>query len=290
MNAGAFQQRAFSADERASLIGVFVASAAALWINPYGWRLVWNPFDMLFYQNVNLAIVEEWRPLSLSLNRSSSAGFAAVIAIGLMLVANLISGRKWKLYELAFIFSAWFFAFSHQRFTFLACVIVMPWLAADVARSFYGEQSEKTSPAINAIFAAVILGWSIYSLPSESELQSDLAAGVPLQSIASIQPSWRTFNDFSLGGIMDFQSKPTFLDSRVDIFEHHGILQQYLRVEGLDNTYQLLDSNGIDHVLTSSASNLSFALEHSQGWRVVRREGSGEDAYELFARAPAPQL
>ncbi|MGA2569383.1 MAG: hypothetical protein ABSF23_02580 [Terracidiphilus sp.] len=284
VNVGALEQRAFSAADRSRLILAFVASAAALWLNPYGWRLVWNPFDMLFNQKVNLAVVEEWSPLSLS----TSTGIAAVAAIGLMLAANLVRGRKWKLYELAFIFSAWHMAFSHQRFAFLACVVTIPWLAADGSRSFYGELSETTIPAMNALFAAAILGWCIYSFPHEAELQKDLATGMPLQTISSIQPSWRTFNDYSLGGMMAFQSKPNFLDSRVDTFEHHGVLQQYLAIENLSDPYRLLDANLIDHVLTRADGALAFTLEHSQGWRVETREGAGDNAYELFARVPSP--
>ena len=284
LNVGALEQRAFSAADRNRLIGAFAASAAALWVNPYGWRLIWNPFDMLFYQRLNLAVVEEWHPLSMS----SSTGIAAAAAIGLTLAANLVRGRKWKLYELAFIFSAWVLAFSHQRFAFLACVVTIPWLAADVARSFYGELSETTIPAINAIFAAVIFGWCVYSFPTEAELQRDLAAGMPLQSIASIQPSWRTFNNYSLGGRMAFDSKPSFLDSRVDTFEHHGVLQQYLAVESLSDPKTLLDANRIDHVLTRADGALAFALDHSPGWRVALREGAGDKAYEMFERTAVP--
>ncbi|MGO8757705.1 MAG: hypothetical protein ACLQG3_06235 [Terracidiphilus sp.] len=284
VNIGALDQRAFSAPDRNRLIGTFLASAAALWVNPYGWRLIWNPFDMLFNQKLNLAVVEEWHPLSLS----SSTGIAAAAAIGLMLLANLVRGRKWKLYELAFIFSAWYLAFSHQRFAFLACIVTMPWLAADLARAFYGELSESTIPALNALFAAVILGWCIYSFPSEPELQRDLAAGLPLQSIQSILPSGRTFNDYSLGGMMAFKSKPNFLDSRVDTFEHHGILQQYLQIENLQNPFGLLDANRIDHVLTHANGALAFTLEHSPVWRVETREGTGDNAYEMFARVPRP--
>jgi hypothetical protein len=284
INVGALEQRAFSAADRSRLIGAFVASLAALWVNPYGWRLIWNPFDMLLNQKVNLAVVEEWHPLGLS----TSTGIAAVAAIGLMLAANLVRGRKWKLYEVAFIFSAWYLALSHQRFAFLACVVTMPWLAADVARSFYGELTETTISALNALFAAGILAGCIYSFPSEAELQRDLAAGMPLQSIASIQLSGRTFNDYSLGGMMAFQSRPNFLDSRVDTFEHHGILQQYLQIENLQNPFGLLDANRIDRVLTRADGALAFTLEHSPGWRIEMREGAGDNAYELFARVPSP--
>ncbi len=279
---GAFQQSAFSSAERNRLLGVFVASAAALLVNPYGWRLVWNPFDMLFNQKLMIALTEEWRPLSLG----SSTGVAAAIAIALMIAANLVRGRSWKLYEIVFIFAAWYYAFAHQRFAYLAAIVTTPWLAACVAESFFGEADEKTIPALNVLFAATILCALIYFFPAEDRLRSSLADNIPLKTIASIQPSWRTFSDYSLGGMLAFQGKSDFLDSRNDTFEHHGILQQFLAIESLRNPYALLDKNQIDHVLTHTAGPLAFALSHVQGWRVVASEGSGDNAYALFARIP----
>lgn len=282
VNAGALEQRAFSTADRNRLIWVFLASLAALMVNPYGWRLIWNPFDMLLNQKLMISLMDEWQPLSLA----SSTGMAALVAMGLMIVANLVRGRKWKIYELAFLFSAWYLAFAHQRFAYLACIVTIPWLAADLARSFFGGPSEKTIPALNAFFAAAILGALIYFFPPEGVLQKSLADAIPLRTIASIQPSWRTLSDYSLGGMLAFQSKPEFLDSRNDTFEHHGVLQQFLEIENLHNPLSLLDRNRIDHVLTRANGLLAFALEHSSGWQVVTREGVGDNAYVLFARIP----
>jgi len=276
LHQGSFEQEAFSSVDRKRLFLVFLGCIAFLLVNPYGWQLVWNPFDMQFHQKIVLSLTDEWKPLSLG----SSTGVAALAVIGAMLVTNFVSPRKWKLYELAFLVSAWYFAFAHQRFTYLACIVTMPWLASDLARSFYGAPSHKTIPPINAAFAAIILGAVVYFFPSELVIEKGLKDGLPLQTISGIQPSWRTFADYSLGGMMAFESKPDFVDSRNDTFEHHGILQQYLEIENLQKTYALLDSNHIDHVLTSSSSAVAFALERSHDWQSVSREGS----YEFFAR------
>jgi hypothetical protein len=280
LHLGSIQQEPFPVAARNRLLRVFLCCLPLLFVNPYGWRLVWNPFDMQFNQRLVLSLTEEWKPLSLN----SSTGIAALLAIGAMVVASLVSPRKWKLYELAFLASAWYFAFAHQRFAYLACIVTMPWLTADLARSFYGAPSSKTIPAINAAFAAFVLGMIIVFFPSQQEIQKGIDDGLPMQSIASIQPTWRTLNDYSLGGMMDFQSKPDFVDSRNDTFEHHGVLEQYLEIENLQNTYALLDGNRIDHVLTQAGGALAFALGHSAGWQLISHEGS----YELFVRAATP--
>jgi hypothetical protein len=71
---------------------VLFASLGALMVNPYGWRLVWNPIDMMLYQKLNIANGDEWQPLRLDW----FAGRAALITIGLMVLANCLRGRKWK--------------------------------------------------------------------------------------------------------------------------------------------------------------------------------------------------
>ena len=47
----------------------------------------------------------------------------------------------------------------------------------------------------------------------------------PMQTIAAIQPSWRTYDWDYVGGMMAFESKPSFIDTRFDSFEHLGIMQ-----------------------------------------------------------------
>src|SRR6185312_11317613 len=106
----------------------------------------------LMSQGGPVAVTDEWQPLNLG----SFMGKMVVIAILLMIVANCLRGRKWKLYEMTFILFAWYAAFDHQRFAFMAAVIVTPWLAADMARSFMGPTKEKTIPALNAIIVAGI--------------------------------------------------------------------------------------------------------------------------------------
>jgi hypothetical protein len=281
LKTGAFEQTAFPLADRNRLLLIFLASVAALMANPYGWRLIWNPLDMVLNQKLMILITDEWQPL----NMGATVGKAAALFIGLTIVANCVRGRKWKVYELAFIFFAWYTALAHQRFVFLACVVTAPWFTADLARSFFASPSNKTVPVLNALFVTGVMVSLFYLFPSESTLQRGLATAYPLDSIASIQPSWRTLNDYALGGIMDFNSKPTFIDSRNDIFEHHGVLQKYLDIQNSRDPLSLLEGSRIDHVLTHEDSTLSFALEHSRDWQVEMREGTGDYRYELFAKA-----
>jgi hypothetical protein len=283
LNIGIFQQEPFTRTQRKRLIVVLAASIAMLIVNPYGWRLVWNPFDMAFNQTLNIANVQEWQPLNLGW----FVGKAALAAIALLVIANAINSRKWRIYELAVVFFAWYSAFDHARFTFLAAVLTIPMLAEDLKRSFFPVVCEKTIPVMNglmAVGAACVIAWYI---PSQAKLENAMAGEWPLQIIGSIQPSWRTLNQENLGGLMAFYSKPTFVDTRWDIFEHHGIMKDFIDIVHSQDSLSLLDKYHIDHVLFRQDEQLTYLLAHTPGWKVVRNEGDGHAGYTLFARSTA---
>ncbi len=282
IDAGIFRQEKFSHAQQRVLLLVLIACFVALWINPYGWRLVWNPGDMLLNQKLNTGNVTEWQPLNLSWN----VGKATVFAIVLTILANVMRPKKWKIYEFAFVFFAWYAAIDHARFTFLASVITMPWLAADVTRSFFAETTKrKTIPVMNAVVALAVAGVIALYFPTQKSLQKEMVARLPLETVASLQPSWRTLNLEGLGGLMDFEGKPSFIDTRYDTFEHHGVLKDFLDIVLMKDPLALLDKYRIDHVLIRKNDALSYLLQRVPGWKAVRTEGSGDDFYILFARS-----
>jgi hypothetical protein len=285
LNKGVFEQEAFSGTQRNRLLLVLGLSVAILMLNPYGWRLVWNPIDMMLNQKLNIANVIEWKPLDLS----TIAGGAAAIAICLMIFANCLKGRKWRVYELAFIFFAWYAALDHMRFLFMAAVITTPFIADDIARGFGLEFDPKTIPPMNALMVAGAAAVFIYMFPGEAAMQKKLRSFFPMESIAAIQPSWRTFNYDRIGGMMAFQSKPSYIDSRLDIFEHHGEFADFLRVIYGVRTLEIFDNYRIDHVIMPDNLVPSYVLSHAPGWTLVKREKYEEGDYLTFARAPVSE-
>jgi hypothetical protein len=263
---------------------VFVATVAALLVNPYGWRLVLYPFDMLMNQQLNVAVVEEWQPMQLG----SAVGRVAMGCLVAMVVANLVRGRKWKLFEIVFLLFAWYAAFSHMRFAVLAAVIAMPYLTVDLVRSFSVETGgQATIPAMNALMAAGSLAVILYIFPGEAALQQGFRADFPMETIRSLDPRWRTFNAANLGGVMALESKPDYIDARMDTFEHHGVVAKYMEAIQIVRPLEVLQEDGIDHVLFAAHTPLIYTLERTPGWAVVTREGRGDDSYVLMARGQA---
>ena len=98
-----------------------------------------------------------------------------------------------------------------------------------------------------------------------------------MQTLASIQPSWRTFNSDHVGGMMTFESKPEFIDSRFDIFEHRGVLAAYLQAMYLVRPLELFDQYKIDHVLVTDKMPVGYLLKHTPGWTLIEQETTGKD-------------
>lgn len=282
---GIFSQAAFSVSQRKRLLAVLAASVVLLFANPYGWRLLWNPLDMQFGQKLNLGSVQEWQPLNLN----EVLGKMVVLVLLLMLIANVIRPRKWSIFELMLFLFAWYEALAHVRFTLLAVVLTTPMITADVARAFFPPATEQnTIPVLNGLIAACSFAiLALQFVPSNAKLRDGFAEEMPLKTIAMIRPEWRTLNQGYLGGWMDFNGKPTFLDSRFDTFEHHGVLKDFLDIFQVHDSFRLMEKYRVDHVLVDADLPLAYLLEHTTGWVVVAREGKESAACVLFARTAA---
>jgi hypothetical protein len=283
LRVGVFQQTAFSRAERNQRVAVFCASAIACLLNPYGWHLMWQPFDMMLKQKVSVATIAEWQPLSLS----SMEGRGVLVAIVAMVLANCVRGRTWKVHELAMIFFAWYMAIDHHRFTYLAAVVTTPMLARDLARSFTSsEKDADTIPWMNGVMTAGALAVMLYMFPSQAALQKMVNMMFPVKTIASIDPSWRTFDYDYVGGMMALESKPSFIDTRFDSFEHLGVMQESQSITQGFKALELFDKYRVDHALVKDNQPITYLLEHTPGWTLTQHEKAWEGEYLLFAKTP----
>ncbi|HZB89329.1 MAG TPA: hypothetical protein VE291_11760 [Terracidiphilus sp.] len=281
---GVFAQERLPGAQRIRHLFVIAVSLPMLFLNPYGWRLLWNPVDMALGQKLNIATVQEWQPLSLN----EVVGKFVVLSILLLLVANCLRGHMWKLFDLMLVVFAWYSAFAHARFTFLAAVLVVPVVATDVTTAFSRTEQAKHHPMFLANVVAALGAIVVFAVafPRQAVLETRMAEALPLAAIAHLQPEWRTFNQDGFGGPMDFESKPAFIDSRFDTFEHHGVMKDYLDIIQIKDSIRVLDRYRIDHVLIQEHQALAYLLEHSTGWRVVQSGGEGEGSWVLIARTP----
>ncbi len=277
---GSFQQKALSPADRNRLLAALGLSIVVLPLNPYGWHLMLNPMDMVLNQKMSVATIAEWQPIKMDM----LSGKFVVLAIVLMVLANLVRGRKWKLYELAFVCLAWYAAVAHVRFSYFAAVLTIPMLARDLARAFRLDPDADTIPAMNLLMAAIALAVIAVQFPSEAALQERLNQMFPMKIIASMDPKWRTFDWDYVGGMMAFQGKPSFIDSRFDSFDQVGVMDEYGKIMAGDNAIELMKKYRVDHALAMTNHPITYLLQRTPGWKVVAREKAWEGEYVLFAK------
>ncbi|MGA2905766.1 MAG: hypothetical protein ABSD98_18225 [Candidatus Korobacteraceae bacterium] len=274
--------RRWSPTQPKKLLLALAASLAALFVNPFGYRLVWYPFDLLFHQQGVMKYAEEWQPVDFNGNN----GELAMIVILALLAAALFSRRRWKLDEVLLMAFALWAALSHVRFLFFAGLIMMPILAPRLTL-FPSYQRELDKPWLNAGIMAAIVGWAIFSFPSAAQLQQQVNEEYPTAALEFMQRQQidgRIFNHLAWGGYMEWyapQLKP-FIDTRGDIFVYNGALEDFLRATALKRSFEILDKYKIDYAFLPPKDPLAYLLEHSPTWYPIY----SDKVAVLFKRTP----
>jgi hypothetical protein len=275
--------RRWTAVELRKLLMASAVSLAALFINPFGYKLVTYPYDLLLRQQGVMQNIEEWQPVDFS----KWNGKLGLILIFAWLAAVLFSRRRWKLDEVLLTAFALWAALSHVRFLFFAGLIMVPILAPRL-KLFPPYERELDKPWLNAVIMAGILGALIFFYPSEAQLRQQVDEEYPRAAVEFMQRqhlSGRIFNQYKWGGYMAWYAPDLqhFIDGRVDIFLYNGVFEDFLRATALKHSFEILDKYKIDYVFLQPNEPLVYLLEHSAGWHPIYTD----KVAVLFVRAPA---
>ena len=220
--------RRWTPAELKKLLLVFASSLAALFLNPFGYKLLLYPFAVTFHLRDAVQTVDEWR----SVDFSDGHGKLALIMILALLAAALFSRRRWRLDEALLTAFALWSALSHVRFLFFASLIVMPILAPRL-KLFPPYERELDKPWLNAGIMAAFVGALIFFFPSAARLQQKVDDEYPRVALEFMQRqhiNGRIFNNYAWGGYMEWnapQFKP-FIDGRGDIFMYNGTFEDHV--------------------------------------------------------------
>jgi asparagine N-glycosylation enzyme membrane subunit Stt3 len=260
--------------QRRKLLFVTLASTVGLLLNPYGWRLLLNPFDMAFHQKLNIGSIDEWK----SVNFHMANGKFLFLVLASYAVLTLVRRRSWALHDVVFALMALYAGLTYVRFLFLIGLVVCPMFAIDLGYIFRSLRPQKTRPVLNAlVLSALALG--IYlRFPTTAVLRTGISESMPEQAIKRINtfsPKDHIFNYFGWGGYMIWtaQDRPVFIDSRTDIFEHHGVLADYLQAISLTNTFGVLNKYDIRYVFLPKNDPIIYLLRNTPGWTVNYQDG-----------------
>jgi len=245
------------------------ASLAALFVNPFTYRLVIYPFDLAFRQKMNIAVVDEWA----SVDFHDARGKVVLILVAAVLLGALFSRIRWKLEELALAVFALYAGLMHIRFLFLAAILLVP-LLARMLDFLPPYQREIDKPLLNAAVLGIVLAIGAYKFPSRADLDEAIARRFPVKALSFLKThglSGRVFNRYMWGGYLIWfhPEVKTFIDSRTDIFEYAGVLKDYMDTETITNPLEVLDKYQIRYVLVPPDYPLAYLLKNHVGWRPI---------------------
>jgi len=258
--------------ERKQLTIIFGVSVASLFINPFGWRLVLYPFDLAFRQTVNVGLVEEWA----AVNFNDSRGLFVLIALGGVFAAALMQKRGWRIDDVFLIALALVCGLKHIRFLVFAGIVLPPIFASRLGRlSSYDPAHERR--VLNGLVMATVIAIVVLRFPTNQQLQLQIDQFFPFNAVQYLNAhpqQGNMFNQYEWGGYLEWKEPAlrTFIDSRTDIFEYKGVLQDYVAISAVDYSQELLDKYQTAYVLYSAESSLSYFLSKSPLWECVYRD------------------
>jgi hypothetical protein len=258
--------RRWRSNELKQLFLTLAASIAAVFVNPFGYKLVLYPLDLLLHQKGVMNLIEEWTPVQFG----TVNGTLAMGVIFGLIAAALFSRRTWRLDEVLLTAFAMWVGLSHVRFMFFAGLIIMPILAPHL-RLFPPYERERDKPWLNfAVIAALSVAMAWY-FPSEAKLQQMVDNEFPKSALAFMQQKHiqgRIFNQYKFGGYMELNTPEykTFIDGRADLFNHTGIFYEYLKATGLQDSFAILDKHDIQYVFLQPGEPMVYLLQHSPDW------------------------
>ncbi|MFI5095209.1 MAG: hypothetical protein ACHQIK_17370 [Candidatus Acidiferrales bacterium] len=265
------------------LLLVSAASAVALLANPYGYKLVWYPFELLYRQRLIRDDFVEWQ----SVDFHSGWGKLAMVMILAVLGAAWFSHKPWKLGDVLLATFAVWAALNHLRFLLLAAIILPPILAPRL-QLFAPYDAKKDKPWLNLAITAAIMAIIVGSYPTAAQLQDRINSQFPRDALRFMQEkqiTGRLFSWYDFGAYIEFYapSIKTFVDGRADIFIYNGVLNDYIKIKEIETPFELLDKYKIDYVLFPLNMRLTYVLDHSAGWRTIYED----KVAKLYQRVPA---
>jgi multisubunit Na+/H+ antiporter MnhB subunit len=282
---GRIDSRRWTPSQLRTLMITGVASLAALFVNPFGWRLVYYPFDLAFKQKLNIAHVQEW----VSVDFHDLRGKLVLILILGLLLAALVRNRRWNLGEVLVLLFALYSGLTYIRFLVLLGIVVAP-VVAKALDFFPPYRPELETPRVNAVVILVIVGLMVYFWPREVKVRSSVEETYPagvLPYLKAHPPQGNVLNFYLWGGYLGWHNPDMkdFVDSRVDIFEYAGVLKDYLELLGVDAIQKrpesIIEKYKIEYVLfpPSDSTNqnlvggsLVYVLEHDPRWKVLYKD------------------
>lgn len=268
---GDIQIQAWTSAQRTRLSLVFLLCLVAIPITPYGARLAAYPFAVASSYPLNLANIEEWRPMPLN-----SFGPKLFLALVLGTVAVQVALRlKWRIEDALLFVGAAGMAFVHARFLLTFVPFFAPVFATVLARWIPGYDRQKDRFILNALLLAAMLWGMTHYFPSRAKIEENVASNFPVGAVNYLKdhPTGPMFNSYVFGGYLVYSrgdQHKVFIDGRGELYEHAGVLADYLHVAMIQpGVLGVLRNYGISSVLIGKDDPVATFLAALPEWKLI---------------------
>jgi hypothetical protein len=283
--AGSVEAVAWTRKQRLQLETALLFCLAVLPITPYGTQLAVYPFDMAFSQPINVANVNEWRPMPFEL-------IGGKIFLGLVVIFFLLQmfyRFSWRLEEVLLVAGGTAMACLHVRFILLFVPFCAPIFAAMLARWVPAYMRHKDKYLANAVLMLAVVVAMIHYFPNRVALDKKVAETYPVAALEYLNAHpvpGKMLDYYGFGGYLVFAGRPVFIDGRGDLYERSGVFGDYVHLNEFEaGSLAILRNYGIDACLLGTKQSLAAVLSVSPEWRRIY----GDDTSVIFVRQPAKQ-
>ena len=279
---GQVAARRWNSTELRKLLLASAASVAALFLNPFGYKLLLVPLQFFKMQSF-MQYVDYWRPVDFE----TWNGKLAMALVFLIVAAALFSARRWELRDVLLLAFALWSGLSHVRFLDFTAFISVPILAPHI-KLFPPYDPDIDKPWLNAVVMAGIAVALIFTFPSARRLQQTVDNEYPSAALKYMQQhgiNGRIFSPAEFGGFIEWTAPDvqSFTDGR-SVFVETGIFQDSMRALLNNEPFPILDRYRVDHVLLEKTWPLASVLMNSPDWRPIY----SDNLVLLFERSSLP--
>jgi len=275
---GSIEARRWTPIQQRKLLTVAALSIAAVFVNPYGWRLVLWPITLLFHPQANIAVSDQWYGIDFQ----SFYGKLIFLVITVMLILTLSRRRAWPLHELLFALLAFYFGLTNREFLFVTGIVACPILAIELRGALFAPYDpRRNKPLLSAAIMAAYLIFAFDRIPTSAQLHAAEAQNFPERALPALETNCagqRTFNLSDWGGYLIWNARniPVFLDTRRDVFEYDDVRVDAQKAMNMDGSVSILNHYQIGCVLMRPNEQLVGRLSHLPGWDVRYKDKTAE--------------
>lgn len=269
------------------LAGVLLLSAAALFLNPVGYKQLLYPIQTMVSLPQAIQATLEWQPPALH----SARGIALLATVGCAMLLVITQRAQLLWHELLLLAAGTWLAVGHDRLLFAFGILAAPTLCRMLSpywENYHLAQDRILPNAVLMAAAAVVVAWAF---PSRQNLTAQVARANPVKAVEYMRRehlSGRMLNEFGYGGYLIWAAReyPVFIDGRGDVFEWTGVFADFGNWATLQSDPQeLLKKYRVDFCLLAKDAPMARVLPLMPGWQAVY----SDDLSVIFRRTAAAQ-